>query len=154
MGVTSYPLKGCARLNEFSHFGSLFENRLDFILVSFCLLALFVLPLFLVALPPFCPQFFPLPILYFSFPFRFSSSITCLCFVSLLTTLVLSSFLISLLYSSLHPSSSIPLFSMYVLVTGLPFHPPLISSFLSLFQSSSFPLLSFLCSSFSLKIFF
>ena len=53
--VTSYPLKGCGRLNEFSHFGSFFRSRLDFLLVSFCLFTSCELPL----LPPLPQPLFP-----------------------------------------------------------------------------------------------
>lgn len=47
--------EGCGRLNEFSHFGSFFRSRLDFILVSFCLFASCELPLF----PPRPQPLFP-----------------------------------------------------------------------------------------------
>lgn len=120
-GVTSYPLKGCARLNEFSHFGSLFENRLDFILVSSCLLALLKLLLF-IRLPPFSPHVFPLPFLYF--PFRFSSSCTGFQFFLSLQPCALSSFLSYTL--PFFSPSFVPLF--YLLFLYL---PPL--SFLILF---------------------
>ena len=69
--------EGCGRLNEFSHFGSFFRSRLDFILVSFCLFASCELPLFPPRpqpLFPFRPFVFslynlvPLPFFFFLLP--------------------------------------------------------------------------------------
>lgn len=100
--MTSYPLKGCDRLNEFSHFGSF--SGVGWTLFSFLL---YWLTLFFLVLPffPSVPVFLSLSLLLYSFspsfiPTCLSSNL--LVIFILFVHLLLPSFIFSSCFLSVH----------------------------------------------------